>query len=91
MMAGEAVAHDVEGAPDGSYDFDIVLSDGRRIAVEITTPEDGAALAMTKAAFLPKHAAPGLAQSWWLAVRADGQPRVSRTKACRFAREAKPR
>ena len=27
---------DVRGAPNGTYDFDLLFSDGRRIAVEVT-------------------------------------------------------
>jgi hypothetical protein len=38
LLGGNVVAHDLEGSPDGSYDFDVLLADGRTVALEVTTP-----------------------------------------------------
>jgi hypothetical protein len=78
LLGGEAEAHDTGGAPDGSYDFNVVLPDGRRIALEITTPEDERRLALTKAAMLPTYAAPGLARSWWLSIPVEKPAKIAR-------------
>jgi hypothetical protein len=78
VLGGQAVPHDTEGAPEGSYDFTVELSDGRLIALEITTPEDGAVRALTKAALARRWPAPGLAGSWWLAVPTASQPSIKR-------------
>jgi hypothetical protein len=78
LVGGEAVAHDTVGAPDGSYDFDVVLPDGRRIAVELTTPEDERRLALTKAALLPTYPVSGLARSWWLTIGVEKPTNIAR-------------
>lgn len=68
-LGGRWQTRDGESDPDGMYDFDVILPDGRCIALEITSASDGAVIALSDAALVregkQRHwPAPGLANDW---------------------------
>ncbi len=75
QLGGTPVPRDVPGAPDGTHDLDIVIADGRRVPLEVTSAIDGETHAMVKLA-LGGSPAPSLAHHWWLGVPKDKRVRV---------------
>lgn len=76
QLGGEAHPRDVDGAPDGTHDIDIVRPDGRRICLEVTSAADGATEALRRAALGREWKAPSLDHHWWLGVPNDPNTRV---------------
>jgi hypothetical protein len=50
-LGGRWELRDGEGDPPGMHDFDVILPDGRCIALEVTSAIDGAVVALSDAAF----------------------------------------
>jgi hypothetical protein len=64
---------DGEGDPPGMHDFDVILPDGRCIALEVTSAIDGAVVALSDAAFgregrQRRWSAPHLANDWIVTI-----------------------
>jgi len=49
-LGGRWESRDGEDAPPGMHDFDVILPDGRCIALEVTSAIDGAVVALSDAA-----------------------------------------
>jgi hypothetical protein len=72
-LGGRWESRDAEDDPPGMHDFDVVLPDGRCIALEVTSAIDGAVVALSDAAFgregrQRRWAAPGLANDWIMTI-----------------------
>jgi hypothetical protein len=70
LLGGKAKPVDIPGGEPGCHDYDIVLSSGRRIALEVTrstVPAERAA----RAALNRERAVPGLTVSWRLNIPSD--------------------
>ena len=65
---------DVIGVPDMSYDFDMLLGDGRTVALEITAASDQDTVCQLAQAFKRDWSAPSLRNDWQIGVdRVPGQ------------------
>jgi hypothetical protein len=72
-LGGRWELRDGEGDPPGMHDFDVILPDGRCIALEVTSAIDGAVVALSDAAFgregrQQRWPAPGLANDWIVTI-----------------------
>lgn len=67
VLGGQAVPRDVEGAPDATHDFDVVLPDGRRVALEVTSAADREVLSLLAAASRERTTA-DLRNDWQIGV-----------------------
>jgi len=72
-LGGRWESRDGEDAPPGMHDFDVILPDGRCIALEVTSAIDGAVVALSDAAFgregrQQRWPAPDLANDWILTI-----------------------
>jgi hypothetical protein len=76
QVGGKLVALDVLGAPDATHDLDVLLPDGRRIALEVTSAGDEAVEALRREALGRVWEAPTLAHHWWIGLPIDGRIRV---------------
>ncbi len=76
QLGGTARALDVPGAAERTPDLEVVIADGRTIAVEITTAADEAIEALHRLAIEREWPAPSLAYHWWLGVPNNGNVRV---------------
>jgi hypothetical protein len=73
VLGGRWESRDGEDDPPGMHDFDVILSDGRCIALEVTSAIDGAVVALSDAAFgregrQQRRPAPGLANDWIVTI-----------------------
>jgi hypothetical protein len=73
VLCGRWELRDGEGDPPGMHDFDVILPDGRRIALEVTSAIDGAVVALSDAAFgregrQQRWPAPGLENDWIVTI-----------------------
>jgi hypothetical protein len=75
QLGGRAVERDGER---GSHDFDVEVSGGRTVTLEVTSAADEAIESLHRAAFRRAHAAPELASDWWLGLPNDGSVQVKR-------------
>lgn len=67
-LNGDHKPRDVEGAGDSTYDFDVVLTTGRRVALEVTAAADQDRLSLDAAAFGKDWIEPSLGQDWWVVL-----------------------
>ena len=72
-LGGRWKSRDGAGDPPGMHDFDVILPDGRCVALEVTSAIDGAAVALSDAAFgregrEQRWPAPGLANDWIVTI-----------------------
>jgi hypothetical protein len=72
-LGGRWESRDGEDDPPGMHDFDVILPDGRCIALEVTSAIDGAVVALSDAAFgregrQQRWPAPGLTNDWILTI-----------------------
>ena len=67
-LDGNPEARDVEGAPDKTHDFDVVLRTGQRIALEVTAAVDEARVSLEHAAFGKDWFGATLAHDWWVVL-----------------------
>jgi hypothetical protein len=72
-LGGHWESRDAAGDPPGMHDFDVMLPDGRCIALEVTSAIDGAVVALSHAAFgteaRQQHwPAPRLANDWIVTI-----------------------
>ena len=72
-LGGRWESRDGEDDPPGMHDFDVILSDGRCIALEVTSATDGAVVALSDAAVgregrHQRWPAPGLANDWIVTI-----------------------
>lgn len=73
VLAGREEPRDVEGAPDGTHDFDIELPNGVRFALEVTSVGDEQRLSLWAAMARQDWLAPSLAHDWVIGVRYSGR------------------
>jgi len=76
QLGGTAVPRDVPGAANATHDFDIELSDGRRIPLEVTSATDEAIEALCRVALEKVWEAPSLVHHWWIGLPRDGTLRI---------------
>jgi hypothetical protein len=69
VVGGEWAARDVEGAPEGTHDFDVEIPGGISLALEVTTAADPSIISQRHAAFANEWTNPRLTNNWWLAIR----------------------
>ncbi|HYB27956.1 MAG TPA: hypothetical protein VEF89_15165 [Solirubrobacteraceae bacterium] len=72
-VGGHWESRDGEGDPPGMHDFDVILPDGRCIALEVTSAIDGAVVALSDAAFgregrQQRWPAPALTNDWIVTI-----------------------
>jgi hypothetical protein len=72
-LGGRWESCDGEDAPPGIHDFDVILPDGRCIALEVTSAIAGAVVALSDAAFgregrKQRWPAPDLANDWIVTI-----------------------
>ena len=79
ILDGYAVPRDLRGAPDGTHDFDVLLS-CKCAALEVTRAANERVLSTLAAAFGSAFPAPGLVNSWLLSIPTVG-PAPSAVKA----------
>jgi len=65
--ASEIIPRDLPGAPEGTYDFDLIVAD-KVIAVEVTTAADGVAKSLWEAVEQLQWEEPTLSLSWGITV-----------------------
>ncbi|MGA8353530.1 MAG: hypothetical protein WB698_05125, partial [Solirubrobacteraceae bacterium] len=65
-LEGTCEARDVHGAPDATHDLDVVLIDGRRIALEVTSAGDREIEELRRLLLGRTWEAPSLRRHWWL-------------------------
>ena len=84
LLDGRGEPLDIDEAPEGTHDFDIHLSDGRRIALEVTAADDQDVRSASDAGFSNDWRGPGLANDWWVVIghAAEG-PQVRMVKVMR--------
>jgi hypothetical protein len=87
LVAGRPARRDKQGAPDGTHDFDILLPDGRTIALEVTSSTVGEVVGMWKAIRELDWCIPGLTRSWSAQLQAAG-PGKAGTAVRRFHQQA---
>lgn len=75
-LAGTYEARDVHGAPDATHDLDVVLADGRRVALEVTSAGDREIEELYRLLLGQTWEAPTLRRHWWLGVPDDPRIRV---------------
>jgi hypothetical protein len=80
VLDGQVTWRDAPGAPPGTHDFDLVLPDGRTIAVEVTSATDPAAEAFWRAVTKASWRAPTLKRSWLLDVQTGTNVRAMRRR-----------
>lgn len=68
QLGGKAHSRDGVRAPEGMHDFDIELSDGRRVALEVTSAVNGAVISLQNTAFGQEWPAPELQSDWWIGI-----------------------
>lgn len=73
-LDGRRVACDIAGAPDGTHDFEIEVSDGPRIALEVTSSADEKVLSLLSAALKREWLGPGLANDWQIGIEHAAAP-----------------
>jgi hypothetical protein len=91
-LGGMVKARDIPGAPPGTHDFDLVMSDGRVISVEVTIWTDPEAQQFWRAA--SKHRTPSrlLGRSWVLIVSSpDVHVKTLQPRAGQILRELERR
>lgn len=66
VLDGQVTWRDAPGAPPGTHDFDLVLPDGRTIAVEVTSATDPKAKEFCEVVAKARWRAPTLTRSWLL-------------------------
>jgi hypothetical protein len=71
---------DRDGA-EGAHDFDVVLPDGRNVALEVTSAADESIESLIRAGVTRQHFAPTLTHDWWLGLPYDGSVEVSKVRA----------
>ena len=77
LLGGTHEARDVRGAPDGTHDLDILLADGSRVPLEVTSSRDPEAVeALRRLLFDRNWEAPTLSRHWSLGVPNDKGVRV---------------
>jgi hypothetical protein len=78
-LGGTETPRDVQGAPPGTHDFDIDLSDARRIALEVTTVADSKVVGFHNVLGDTDWLAPELTADWWVGLPdpEGGQPVIS--------------
>lgn len=72
-LGGRWESRDGENDPPGMHDFDVILPDGRCIALEVTSAIDGTVVALSDAAFgregrQQRWPVPGLANDWIVTI-----------------------
>jgi hypothetical protein len=67
-LEGREEPRDVVTARDGTHDFDVLLKDGRRVALEVTAAADHKRIAFDDRAFRTEWMAPELEHDWWLVL-----------------------
>lgn len=67
-LGGQLVWKDRPGAPDGTHDFDVLLPDGKRIALEVTTSTIESVLSLWDAVGKRSWEAPSLRALWFVRV-----------------------
>ncbi len=73
-LNGTYQARDVPGAPDATHDLDVVLTDGRTIALEVTSAGNHEIEGLRRLLLGRSWQAPSLRRHWWLGVPDD--PRI---------------
>jgi hypothetical protein len=71
---------DRDGA-EGAHDFDVVLPDGRSVALEVTSAADESIESLIRAGVTRQHLAPTLTHDWWLGLPYDGSVEVGKIRA----------
>jgi hypothetical protein len=80
ILGGTAVEHDVPGAGDAAYDFDVLLV-GKHLALEVTSAANPAVLSTLAAAFgSGGFDAPSLANTWSIGIETTGGGPLPRIK-----------
>jgi hypothetical protein len=76
LLGGHADPQDVPGAPSATVDFNVVLPEGRVVALEITAAADSDVVAETVAAFGREWKSPELRNNWMIGIgrRVGGDP-----------------
>lgn len=69
FVGGTIVDRDVDGAPDKTVDFDVLLTDGRVVALEITAASDPEVVRLHAQAFKFEWPAPLLLNDWQIGVK----------------------
>jgi hypothetical protein len=85
VLGARVEPRDVDGAPEGTHDFDVLVGD-RRIALEVTTVADERHVSMQNVAFSGAFPAPGLTKRWLLGIP-NHHGRVMIKAAVKEARE----
>jgi hypothetical protein len=75
-LGGVEHARDILNAPAATHDFDIELTDGRVVALEVTSAADREIEALRATALGREWKAPSLGQHWWLGVPENRKLRV---------------
>jgi hypothetical protein len=68
QLGGTCEARDVPGAPDATHDLDVVLADGSRVPVEVTSFGDRRIERLVGWLLGNTWEAPSLGRHWWLGV-----------------------
>ncbi|HEY4896450.1 MAG TPA: hypothetical protein VII01_10205 [Solirubrobacteraceae bacterium] len=76
QLGGRLVGVDIPGACDGVHDFDIELTDGRHVALEVTSAGVEDLEALKRVALEPVREEPTLGYHWWLSLPMDSSIRV---------------
>jgi hypothetical protein len=71
-LGGTVHPRDISGAPPETHDLDVMLPDGRRIAVEVTSAREPSLEGLARAGPRSRHPAPGLTYDWWIGLPYDG-------------------
>lgn len=67
-LDGKLIPRDVEGAPELTYDFDVVLPGHRTVALEVTSSADEMVLSLLAQAYKRRWNVPGLENDWQVGV-----------------------
>jgi hypothetical protein len=68
LVDGRAEPRDIDQAPEGTHDFDIVLPDRRQVALEVTAADDRDIRSVNEAGFWNEWPEPALANDWWVVI-----------------------
>jgi hypothetical protein len=68
LVHGRAEPRDIDEASEGTHDFGIDLSDGCRIALEVTAADDQDIRSVNEAGLGNEWPGPGLANDWWVVI-----------------------
>ena len=71
VLGGAIEPRDVDGAPERTHDFDILVGD-KTVALEVTTAADAAHASMEAVAYSGAFPAPGLTSAWALGLPMGG-------------------